>query len=116
MRPNFVAASRVENCSFILTPISRFDWTSKTRHVALCVARWTGERGRKGENGVERGRLKTKGMEENRSFRNRQVASSTLALGSRISKLYSPCSLIDAAREYPAINDQHRPRRITGRV
>jgi hypothetical protein len=52
--------------------------------VAYCVAHSDGERGRKGEISVECRRLKTKGMEGNRSFRNRQVASSTLALGSNL--------------------------------
>lgn len=51
--------------------------------VAHCVAQWDGERWRNGEKSVERRRLKIKGIEGNGSFRNRQVESSTLSLGSR---------------------------------
>jgi hypothetical protein len=57
----------------------------QVKHVAHLI----GERGRKTAKGGECRILKAKEIEENYSFRNRQVASSTLDLGSSIPLSYS---------------------------
>jgi hypothetical protein len=81
-----LAASRVERRSFIhrQTYIT-LQRGRQAKCVALCVAQLTGEWGRKMAKGGECRILKANEIDQNRSFRNRQVASSTLALGSSFS-------------------------------
>jgi len=54
--------------------------------VAQTIAQRTGEREPKGANEREMRRLKNNGIEESGSFRNRQVAGSSRALGSILFK------------------------------
>jgi hypothetical protein len=80
VRPNFLAASRVEYFSFTLYPCIRF--SVRRQNVAYCVAQSAGEWGRKMAKGREGQRYKVKEIEEKDSIRNRQVVGSTPTLGS----------------------------------
>ena len=79
--PSLPAASRVEK---------RFTMIEESIIIAVayCVAYCDGERERKGEKERECRIRRTNEIQQNCSFRNRQVASSTLALGSTFSISY----------------------------
>ena len=76
---------------------SSFGAGEKQKNVAQCVAQSPGERGRKAANRGERQRLKAKGIDGNRSFRNRQVVGSTPTLGSILHMQIPPIQLFDSA-------------------